>query len=46
MANPLFSLVRPARFELATSRFVVWRSIQLSHGRKIHFENKSKPYST
>ena len=34
LSNPLVLLVRPARFELATSRFVVWRSIQLSHGRK------------
>jgi len=33
---PFHLLVRPARFELATSRFVVWRSIQLSHGRILH----------
>ena len=32
-ANSLIYLVRPGRFELPTSRFVVWRSIQLSHGR-------------
>gem|GEM_PF-3833017 len=35
MANSFIFLVRPARFELATSRFVVWRSIQLSHGRTV-----------
>ena len=26
-------MVRPERLELPTSRFVVWRSIQLSYGR-------------
>jgi hypothetical protein len=35
MANSFIYLVRPGRFELPTSRFVVWRSIQLSHGRMV-----------
>ena len=38
--NPLFLMVRPVGFEPTTSRFVVWRSIQLSHGRKVFFCNK------
>jgi hypothetical protein len=45
ICNPLILLVRPARFELAASRFVVWRSIQLSHGRVV-FERTKEAYST
>ncbi len=35
LSNHFRKLVRPARLELATDRFEVWRSIHLSYGRNL-----------
>ena len=34
-------MVRPERFELPTTKFVAWYSIQLSYGRTINCRSKN-----
>jgi hypothetical protein len=34
LAAPFANLARPERFELPTTKFVAWYSIQLSYGRE------------